>query len=295
MQRDRTQIRYTTVIPLLVRTMRTKSANRISSAAAVAASAAGSCDNAQYTAAVSSHRHAASPPYCHVANGFAISSCVFFVSAAVVSRLQQRCSRIARKSASYISVLLFVALFAAHAACSNRRPSFKMFAGAVVANAAALLAALGGFVHCIQRTHDMAALSNKPLSAQSLTRRYSQPSHLSSMLRLVRNGGATQPRAVLANAKQLSTKAATKAAQKPKGKVRAFPTGRKGLYDPALEKDSCGVGLCVQLKSKASRSIVVDANEMLVRMTHRGACGCEENTGDGAGMLVAIPDAFMRK
>jgi glutamate synthase domain-containing protein 1 len=115
------------------------------------------------------------------------------------------------------------------------------------------------------------------------------------MLRLVRNGGATQPRAVLANAKQLSTKAATKAAQKPKGKVRAFPTGRKGLYDPALEKDSCGVGLCVQLKSKASRSIVVDANEMLVRMTHRGACGCEENTGDGAGMLVAIPDAFMRK
>jgi hypothetical protein len=66
-----------------------QSANRISSAAAVAASAAGSSDNAQYTAAVSSHRHAAIP----LANGFAISSCVFFVSAAVVSRLQQRCSR----------------------------------------------------------------------------------------------------------------------------------------------------------------------------------------------------------
>ena len=49
-------------------------------------------------------------------------------------------------------------------------------------------------------------------------------------------------------------------------------------------QDSCGVGLCVQLKSKASRSIVVDANEMLVRMTHRGACGCEENTGDGASV-----------
>lgn len=41
--------------------------------------------------------------------------------------------------------------------------------------------------------------------------------------------------------------------------------------------------------------IVVDANEMLVRMTHRGACGCEENTGDGAGILVAVPDGFLRK
>ncbi|CAM9488644.1 unnamed protein product [Chrysoparadoxa australica] len=73
------------------------------------------------------------------------------------------------------------------------------------------------------------------------------------------------------------------------------PSKRVGLYDPALEKDSCGVGLCVQLKSVASRAIVEDANEMLVRMTHRGACGCEENTGDGAGMMVAVPDGFMRK
>jgi glutamate synthase (NADPH/NADH) len=77
--------------------------------------------------------------------------------------------------------------------------------------------------------------------------------------------------------------------------LRSFPEKRMGLYDPKLEKDSCGVGLCVQLKSIASRNIVEDANEMLVRMTHRGACGCEENTGDGAGMMVAIPDAFMRK
>ena len=43
------------------------------------------------------------------------------------------------------------------------------------------------------------------------------------------------------------------------------------------------------------KKIVVDANEMLVRMTHRGACGCEENTGDGAGILVALPDGFLRK
>jgi glutamate synthase domain-containing protein 1 len=55
------------------------------------------------------------------------------------------------------------------------------------------------------------------------------------------------------------------------------------------------VGLVAHLKRQASRQIVVDANEMLVRMSHRGGCGCEPNTGDGAGMLVAIPDAFMRK
>ncbi|CBN78177.1 Glutamate synthase (NADH/NADPH-dependent), N-terminal part [Ectocarpus siliculosus] len=82
---------------------------------------------------------------------------------------------------------------------------------------------------------------------------------------------------------------------RPLAGPRTLPTKRVGLYDPALEKDSCGVGLAVQMKSVASRQIVVDANEMLVRMTHRGACGCEENTGDGAGILVAVPDGFLRK
>lgn len=61
-----------------------------------------------------------------------------------------------------------------------------------------------------------------------------------------------------------------------------FPA-KAGLYDKALEKDSCGVGLVAQLKKKANRQIILDANEMLVRMSHRGACGCEENSGDGAG------------
>lgn len=77
-------------------------------------------------------------------------------------------------------------------------------------------------------------------------------------------------------------------------RISSFPE-KKGLYDPKLEKDSCGVGLVAHLKRNASRQIVIDANEMLVRMSHRGGCGCEPNTGDGAGMLVAIPDAFMRK
>jgi glutamate synthase domain-containing protein 1 len=65
----------------------------------------------------------------------------------------------------------------------------------------------------------------------------------------------------------------------------SFPK-KQGLYDPALEKDSCGVGLVAHLKKQASRKTVEDANEMLVRMAHRGACGCEVNTGDGAGVRM---------
>lgn len=72
-----------------------------------------------------------------------------------------------------------------------------------------------------------------------------------------------------------------------------FP-GKKGVYDPALEKDSCGVGIVAHLKRAASRQIVLDANEMLVRMSHRGGCGCEVNSGDGAGILVGMPDSFYR-
>ena len=77
------------------------------------------------------------------------------------------------------------------------------------------------------------------------------------------------------------------------GKITAYPSRRlsifekypekKGLYDKTLEKDSCGVGLVAQLKRQANRQIILDANEMLVRMSHRGGCGCEENSGDGAG------------
>ena len=69
---------------------------------------------------------------------------------------------------------------------------------------------------------------------------------------------------------------------------------KHGLYDPANEKDSCGVGFIANVKGVRSHSIVRDAAEALRNMDHRGACGCEENTGDGAGMLTAIPDELMR-
>jgi glutamate synthase (NADPH) large chain len=68
-----------------------------------------------------------------------------------------------------------------------------------------------------------------------------------------------------------------------------------GLYDPAYEHDSCGVGFVAHIKGERSRQIIDDASRILVHMTHRGACGCEENTGDGAGMLTALPYEFLEK
>ena len=69
----------------------------------------------------------------------------------------------------------------------------------------------------------------------------------------------------------------------------------QGLYDPANEHDSCGVGFVAHIKGHKSRQIVDDALRMLKHMAHRGACGCETNTGDGAGILTAIPHDFLAK
>src|SRR5688572_13997753 len=69
----------------------------------------------------------------------------------------------------------------------------------------------------------------------------------------------------------------------------------QGLYDPAFEHDSCGVGFICHMKGKASNKIITDALQMLENMNHRGACGCEVNSGDGAGILVRTPDKFFRK
>ncbi|MEM9020233.1 MAG: glutamate synthase large subunit [Planctomycetota bacterium] len=68
-----------------------------------------------------------------------------------------------------------------------------------------------------------------------------------------------------------------------------------GLYDPDYEHDNCGVGFIAHIKGKRSHAIVDDALTMLGRMDHRGACGCEVNTGDGAGILTALPHKLLRK
>ena len=69
---------------------------------------------------------------------------------------------------------------------------------------------------------------------------------------------------------------------------------KRGLYDPEFEKDSCGVGLVANIKGIQSREIMDDAYIINSRMDHRGGCGFEENTGDGAGILVALPHEFFK-
>ena len=73
-----------------------------------------------------------------------------------------------------------------------------------------------------------------------------------------------------------------------------FPQ-KQGLYDPANEKDSCGVGFVANVKGVPSHQIVLDAIQMLKNMDHRGACGCEVNTGDGSGILTGLPWGFLEK
>ncbi|MCB1650386.1 MAG: hypothetical protein KDI25_12690, partial [Pseudomonadales bacterium] len=68
-----------------------------------------------------------------------------------------------------------------------------------------------------------------------------------------------------------------------------------GLYDPANEKDSCGVGFVANIKGIPSHQIVLDAYHLNSRMDHRGGCGFEANTGDGAGILMGLPHSFFHK
>ena len=70
---------------------------------------------------------------------------------------------------------------------------------------------------------------------------------------------------------------------------------RQGLYDPRLEHDSCGVGFVVDLQGRKSHDLVQKAIRILLNLEHRGACGCEKNTGDGAGILLQTPDAFLQR
>jgi len=76
--------------------------------------------------------------------------------------------------------------------------------------------------------------------------------------------------------------------------LRALPEAQ-GLYDPANEHDACGVGFVCNIKNVKSRRIVEQGLELLVRLTHRGAVGADPRAGDGAGILVQIPDAFFRE
>jgi len=74
------------------------------------------------------------------------------------------------------------------------------------------------------------------------------------------------------------------------GQLRPF-----GLYDPAFEHDSCGVGFIARLDAAPRHDVVADAVQVLVNLEHRGALGGDKATGDGAGLLLQMPDAFLRE
>jgi glutamate synthase (NADPH/NADH) large chain len=70
---------------------------------------------------------------------------------------------------------------------------------------------------------------------------------------------------------------------------------RQGLYDPAHEHDACGVGFVANIRGEKSHELVHQGIQVLERLEHRGACGCDPETGDGAGILIQIPDRFLRQ
>jgi glutamate synthase domain-containing protein 1 len=78
-------------------------------------------------------------------------------------------------------------------------------------------------------------------------------------------------------------------------RVQAVAPPKQGLYDPRFEHESCGVGFVVNIKGKKSHPIVQQALQVLRNLQHRGACGSEANTGDGAGILMQVPHVFLER
>jgi len=68
-----------------------------------------------------------------------------------------------------------------------------------------------------------------------------------------------------------------------------------GLYHPSLEHDACGIGFVASIKGVKSHDIILKGIQILLNLTHRGACGCDPETGDGAGVLIQIPHAFFAR
>ena len=69
----------------------------------------------------------------------------------------------------------------------------------------------------------------------------------------------------------------------------------QGLYDPRNEHDACGIGFVVNVKGEQSHQIILKGLEILINLSHRGACGCDPETGDGAGVLIQIPHKFFAR
>ena len=68
-----------------------------------------------------------------------------------------------------------------------------------------------------------------------------------------------------------------------------------GLYSPSYEHDACGIGAIASIKGIKTHKTIKDALNILIHLEHRGGTGAEDNSGDGAGILIQIPDKFYRK
>jgi glutamate synthase (NADPH/NADH) large chain len=75
-------------------------------------------------------------------------------------------------------------------------------------------------------------------------------------------------------------------------KLDIYMASNQGLYHPSFERDACGIGFVANIKGTKSHQIISDALTVLENMEHRGACGCENNTGDGAGIMIQTPHEF---
>src|SRR5262245_65382372 len=70
---------------------------------------------------------------------------------------------------------------------------------------------------------------------------------------------------------------------------------KQGLYDPEHEHDACGVAFVANLRGAKEHAVVEKALTVLENLSHRGACGCDPRTGDGAGIILQIPDGFFHR
>src|SRR4051812_70069 len=93
--------------------------------------------------------------------------------------------------------------------------------------------------------------------------------------------------------KRLDVRTVDMALTPPHSRFGSFPV-KQGLYDPAMEKDACGLVMVATLRGTAGHDIIDAALNALRNLEHRGAVGSDAGTGDGAGIITQVPDAFLR-
>src|SRR3984957_14050866 len=80
-----------------------------------------------------------------------------------------------------------------------------------------------------------------------------------------------------------------------RGRVVSALPEPQGLYHPNQEHDACGIGFVANIRGEKSHDIIEKGIQILINLTHRGACGCDPETGDGAGILIQIPHTFFAR